>query len=105
MAARSPPNPFLRALLAGYVLIWIGTAIGPRDWPTWSLENLPVVAVVVGLVATHRRFTFSNLSYLLIALLLALHAVGAHTGYAHSPLGDWAKSTFGLRRNYYDRVV
>jgi len=98
-------NWFLQLIIAGYAVIWIAAAIAPRDWPTWLLENI-LVAIVVGvLVAAYRRFAFSNLSCLLIALFLALHAIGAHSGYAHSPVGFWLRDTLGLRRNPYDRVI
>jgi len=105
MPAKSGSNRFLRALIAGYAILWFASAIGPRDWPTWSLENLPVVLVVVALFASFRRFRFSDRSYLLIALFLALHTIGAHWGYAHTPFGNWLKDEFALRRNYYDRLV
>jgi len=98
-------NRFLQLIIAGYAVIWIATAIAPRDFPTWLLENI-LVAIAIGvLVLSYRRFTFSNLSYLLVALFLALHAIGAHTGYAHSPIGAWLRDTFEWRRNPYDRVI
>lgn len=104
----SPPfssNRFLHFLLAGYALVWIGAAIRPRHWPIWALENLPVVIFIAILALTYRRFTFSNVSYLLVAIFLSLHAVGAHTGYAQTPIGYWLKETLGLTRNPYDRVI
>jgi putative membrane protein len=105
MLPRSEPNGFLRALLLGYALIWLAAAIAPRDWGTWAIENLPVTIVVATLVLTWRRFAFSNASYFLIACFLALHAIGAHWGYRHMPLGLWLQEKFELRRNYFDRVV
>ena len=102
---RFSANRFLQILLAAYAVVWILTAIQPRDWQTWALENLLVVVFVGILAATYRRFTFSNVSYLLIASFLSLHAIGAHTGYAHSPVGDWLKATFDFGRNPYDRVI
>ncbi len=98
-------NRFLHVLLAVYGLVWVITAIKPYDWPTWALENLLVVAFIGVLAWTYRRFVFSNTSYLLIAIYLVLHAIGAHTGYAHSPAGNWLKETFGLARNPYDRLI
>ena len=98
-------NRFLQLIIAGYAVIWIATAIAPRDWPTWLLENILVVLAIGVLVLTYRQFAFSNLSYLLIALFLALHANGAHTGYMHSPIGAWLRDTLELRRNPYDRVI
>ena len=98
-------NRFLHMVLGAYALVWIGTAINPRDWLVWGLENILVVVFAGILVATYRRFAFSNISYLLIALFLSLHAIGTHTGYANSPIGDWLKEMLGLRRNPYDRII
>ena len=97
---RFPPR-----LLAFYGIVWLVAAIAPRDWPTWALENLFVVFAVGILVATHRRFAFSNASYTLIAVYFCLHAYGARYGYAHTPAGAWVMSAFHLQRNYFDRVV
>jgi putative membrane protein len=101
----SAQNRFPRALFVIYGLVWLAMAIAPRDWPTWALENLPVIVTVAILVATRTRFTFSPASYLLIVLFLLLHTYGARYGYANTPAGNWARDAFGLRRNYYDRVV
>lgn len=104
-AVRFSAHRFLHILLALYAVVWISTAIHPRDWQTWALENLLVAVFAGTLAATYRRFTFSDLSYLLIAIFLCLHAIGAHTGYAHTPVGDWLKAALGLERNPYDRVI
>jgi putative membrane protein len=98
-------NRFLHIVLAAYALIWIATAVNPRDWLTWILENILVFVFAGIFLATYRRFAFSNLSYLLIALFLSLHAIGTNTGYAQSPIGDWLRETLGLQRNPYDRVI
>ena len=106
MASEPPAHDrFARRLLVIYALVWVVMAIRPRDWPTWALENLLVVFAIGILMATHRRFTFSNASYLLITIYLSLHAYGAHYGYANTPVGDWAKSVFHLDRNYFDRAI
>ncbi len=92
-------------LLAWYLLWWIGLAIAPVDRRDWILENLLAVVFVAGLIATYRRFQFSNRAYVLIALFLTLHAVGAHYTYAEVPLGYWFKDMFSLSRNPFDRIV
>lgn len=38
-APRFASNRFLHCILAGYALGFIGTAVAPRDWPTWVLES------------------------------------------------------------------
>ncbi|WP_158593358.1 DUF2238 domain-containing protein [Nitrosovibrio sp. Nv6] len=108
MPTTPPPfskNRFLQIVLAVYALVWIATAINPLDWLVWILENILVVVLVAILVATYRRFAFSNLSYLLIVLYLSLHAVGTNTGYAQTPIGFWLKEVFDLNRNPYDRII
>lgn len=107
MKAASPfsENRFLHIVLAAYALIWIATALNPRDWLTWILENILVFFFVAIFLATYRRFAFSNPSYLLIALFLSLHAIGTNTGYAQSPIGDWLREMLGTQRNPYDRVI
>jgi putative membrane protein len=103
-ASRFSSNRPLHLLLIFYALVWITLAIKPRDWLTWTLENLLVLVFVGALAATYRRFAFSNFSYLLITIFLSVHALGAHTGYAHAPAGDWLRSILQLHRNPYDRV-
>jgi putative membrane protein len=98
-------NRFLQILVTAYALVWIAAAINPLDRLVWGLENILVAVLVTILVVTYRRFAFSNLSYLLIALYLSLHAIGTHTGYAQTPIGFWLKDILGLARNPYDRII
>jgi putative membrane protein len=98
-------NRFLRRLAGAYLAVWLAAAIGPHDRSDWLLENLVVFAALALLVGTHRRFAFSNLSSLLIALFLMLHAVGAHYTYSLTPPGFWLRDALGLDRNPYDRLV
>lgn len=92
-------------LLVWYVMWWSFLAIDPLDRKDWALENVLALALVGALIATHRRFRFSSLSYLLITLFMTLHAVGAHYTYAEVPLGFWLKDILSLSRNPFDRIV
>ena len=109
--ATSPDIPpfhrsrFLQVLLPGYALAWAWAAWKPLYPHDWMMENLLVLLFLPLLGFTHRRFRFSELSYLLLALFLALHAVGAHYTYANVPLGFSVKEAFGLARNPFDRAV
>lgn len=102
---RFTKNRPLQALVAAYAVVWTWSAIGPKYPRDWLLENLLVFAFVALLAATYRRFQFSNVSYGLFALFLALHAYGAHSTYAETPFGFWLKEHLGLDRNPYDRIV
>jgi len=58
-------------LLSLYLVEFTWLAIAPpggRD--VWLVENLPIVLVVVLLVATYKRYRFSNLPYFLMAFFL-----------------------------------
>ena len=98
-------NRFLWCLVAAYLVLWIALAIAPYNRFDWFLENILVFAAAALLVLTYRVFAFSDLSYGLIALFLALHAVGAHSTYSLTPIGFQLQDFFGLARNPYDRVI
>jgi putative membrane protein len=92
-------------LLTIYAVAWVIAAIRPSERQTWLLENLLVFVVLPVFIFTYKKFQFSNLSYVLIAVFLALHAVGAHYTYSEMPLGSWARDDWQLTRNHYDRIV
>lgn len=94
-----------QTLLAAYLVLWTVLAVAPVDRRDWLLENILPVALVGVLIGTYRWFQFSDRSYLLITLFLALHAVGAHYTYEHVPAGDWFKEALGLARNHFDRLA
>ncbi len=98
-------NRPLQALIAGYAVLWVALAIAPKYRSDWLLENLLVFGFVGVLAATFRRFQFSNLSYALFAIYLAVHAYGAHYTYSETPLGFWLSDLLDLPRNHYDRIV
>lgn len=99
-------------LLCVFLLIWILLGINPHDREAWLMENVLTVVAVLGLIASHRNFRLSGLSYTLIMLFLCLHAVGAHFTYSRVPLGwipGWLPGFDGgadlALRNNYDRLV
>jgi putative membrane protein len=94
--------PALLLIAAFAVLLWSG--IGARDWRTWIMEVFPAIAAVIVLLATYRRFRFSNLAYLLIFIHISILCIGGHWTYANVPLFSWLRDEFGLSRNYYDRI-
>ncbi len=71
----------------------------------WALENSLVFCLIPVLIVTYRRFSFSDLSYLLIFVYLSIHEFGAHYKYSDVPLGEWMKPWLHTQRNDYDRVA
>lgn len=98
-------NRFVLILLGCYAVLWIGLAIRPVDRGDWFLENLLVFAAIALLIVTFPRFQFSNRTYALLALFLALHAFGAHYTYAKVPAGFWMQDWLHLNRNHFDRLI
>jgi putative membrane protein len=95
----------LQILAAFYAAVWIVAAIRPIDRADWFIENLLVFIAVPVLALTHRRLPLSDTSYVLIAVFMTLHAIGAHYTYAKVPIGDWVKEALGFQRNHFDRLV
>jgi putative membrane protein len=56
------------------------------------------------LAALYRRLPVSHLVYVAIFLHLLILIYGGYYTYALTPLGNWAKETFHLARNHYDRI-
>lgn len=98
-------NRFLQIVTALYAAFWCLLAIDPVYRSDWLLENLLVFAAVLVLGLTYRWFRFTNLAYLLLAIFLALHAIGAHYTYAEVPAGFWLRDALGLTRNHFDRLI
>lgn len=98
-------NRTLHLMLAWLAGLWLLTAIAPLNRFDWLLENLLVFAYGALLIATYRRFAFSNLSYGLFTVFISLHLVGAHYTYAETPFGFWLQEWLDLSRNHYDRIV
>ena len=99
MGRKFRDNRFLQLLLLWLLLLWVVTAIEPFDRRDWLLENLLVFIYAALLLATYRRFAFSNLSYGLFAVFLSLHLVGAHYTYSETPFGFWLQDALDLSRN------
>ena len=76
----------------------------PAGRTSWLLEVGPGLVMVGVLAAIYPRFRMSNFVYVCVFLHLCILIYGGVYTYAHTPLGNWARDTFGLARNHYDRV-
>lgn len=113
MAHLGKHRQYLLILTAVFSVFWLALAIDPIDRKTWALENALVLAFVVGMIAYHRQFVFSRVSYTLIFIFMCLHAIGAHYTYSLVPYdtawraltGGTFNELVGWERNHFDRVV
>lgn len=94
----------LHAVLLLFLGFWLCTAITPVNQFYWLLENLLVILFFSILVSTYYWYSFSNFSYILIALFFSLHLLGAHYSY-QIPWGSFLFDWIDPSRNNYDRVV
>ena len=92
------------ALLATVVAVLLWSSWRPYDRLTWWLEVSPTLAGLAILVGTYRRFRFTTLCYILIALHMCVLCVGGHYTYARVPFFDWLRPLFAWQRNHYDRL-
>jgi putative membrane protein len=93
------------ALIALLSLICAATLWNPpAGRVSWLLEVGPGLALIAVLAATYRRVPLSHLVYVCVFLHLQILIYGGYYTYALTPLGNWARDTFHLARNHYDRV-
>ena len=81
----------------------VASGWAPFDRATWWMEIAPVLIAFPVLVGLRRRFVFTDLALLLIAMHgLVLMLGGAYT-YARVPIGFAVQDWLHLARNPYDR--
>lgn len=98
-------RPVVVASVVACLLILLGSGIAPAaGHQSWLLEVVPGMLLLAGLLALHKRLPFSNLVWVNTAVHMAILAYGGFYTYAETPLGNWAKETFDLSRNHYDRI-
>ncbi len=96
-------NP-VRALVIFCAVVLAWSAYKPHDYATWFFETFIGVGGVIALAVTARRFRFSSLVVLLVAIHFVILAAGGKYTYAVNPWFEWLKEALGLARNHFDRV-
>ncbi len=96
------PAPVIWIGLFFIVFIW--SAINPKDYPTWALETAPGIIGFIILAATRQKFPLTTLSYSLILIHCWILFIGGHYTYAEVPFFDTIKETLDHSRNNYDKV-
>lgn len=94
-----------------YILLWIyaveftALAINPLGWRVnWISENLPMVLIVLWLILTYKKFKFSNISYIMMFILIYLHTIWWYYSFAEVPF-DFVTNLFSFERNHFDRIA
>ena len=92
----------LAAILGGICLVTF--LVAPAGKTSWLLEVSPGLLYAGVLAVLYRRLPLSHLVYGCVFLHVLILVYGGMYTYAETPLGNWAKETFHLSRNPYDRV-
>lgn len=98
-------NYWIWIFISCFTFVSINSLVGTTNLSNWILENVLTVLFLVFLLTSHKRYTFSDLSYLLICIYILLHVYGAKYSYANNPFGYYLQELFGTERNHYDRIV
>lgn len=86
------------------LLIFVWSAIEPKDRFTWFLEVAPVIIATILMTYTYHSFRLTNLLYILILVHMIILMVGGHYTYAEVPLFDTIRDILGQDRNNYDKI-
>jgi putative membrane protein len=111
------PDAFMpryqKTLLAAAVFLMVLSSFGSPYPEQMALQHIPTVAAFTLLALTARRYPLSNAAFTCLILFLLFHILGARYIYSYVPYDRWSRalfgadltSTFGFRRNHYDRLV
>lgn len=97
-------NNYRKVLITLFFLILIWSVINPKDLFTWFLETFPALFGLIILVATYKRFRFTNFAYTFILIHCSILFVGGHYTYAEVPLFNWIRDVFEQSRNNFDKI-
>jgi putative membrane protein len=94
--------PLLMLAIVLSVALW--SFIGVVDMFTWKLETFPAFLGVALLLATYRKFRFTDLLYALMAMHAIILLIGGHYTYAEVPWFNGLRDHYHWGRNMYDRL-
>jgi putative membrane protein len=92
-------------LLAIQLVVCLVTAIfAVAGTFSWALEVGPGLIGIAVMIAVYRKFPMSYFVYIAVFVHMFILIYGGFYTYAETPLGNWARDTFDMSRNHYDRV-
>ncbi len=96
------------------VILVMGLAsINPLQWGSYLLHQAGTLMALAAMGLAYRYWHIRASSFVLAAVFLLIHIVGARYLYSYVPYDDWIQALFGIRlhdifdwpRNMYDRLV
>lgn len=113
MAIKTRYNKSIIISTLGVILVMLLASITPLAWPSYLLHQAGTMLFLVAMLAAYRYLNISSLSFILAAVFLVIHIIGARYLYSFVPYDDWTlkllgfklSDRFGWQRNMYDRLV
>ena len=87
-----------------FAVVFVWSAIEPKDYFTWFLEVLPAIIGAVLMALTYKSFRLTPMLYILILAHMIILMVGGHYTYAEVPLFDRLSEMMGWSRNNFDKL-
>lgn len=109
-------NRSFKSVLVSTVAVFIVmllASIEPLEWSSYLLHQLGTLLFLALMIIAYRYGYISSRSYMLAAVFLLIHIIGARYLYSYVPYDDWTQHLFGIslnelfgwQRNMYDRLV
>lgn len=95
---------YTRILILLFLLIFIWSAIKPKDYYVWLLEILGVVFIVIVYALFSFKIQFTNTTNTWAFIGACLIAVGAHYSFPNVPGFNGIKGVFEMDRNNFDKL-
>ena len=94
-------------------IVMVLASIEPLEWSSYLLHQLGTLLFLALMFIAYRYWFISSRSYVLAAIFLCIHIIGARYLYSYVPYDDWTQQLFGIQlsemfgwqRNMYDRLV
>lgn len=109
-------NRNLKSVLVSTIAVFIVmvlASIEPLEWSSYLLHQLGTLLFLALMIIAYRYYYIGSRSYMLAAVFLLIHIIGARYLYSYVPYDDWTQHIFGIslnelfgwQRNMYDRLV
>ncbi|WP_201595953.1 DUF2238 domain-containing protein [Psychrobacter fulvigenes] len=98
---------------AAVLIVMVLASIEPLEWSSYLLHQLGTLLFLALMIIAYRYGYIGSRSYMLAAVFLLIHIIGARYLYSYVPYDDWMQHLFGIslnelfgwQRNMYDRLV
>ncbi len=95
------------------LIVMVLASIEPLEWSSYLLHQFGTLLFLALMLGAYRYGYISSRSYVLAAIFLFIHIIGARYLYSYVPYDDWTQLIFGVslndlfgwQRNMYDRLV